>query len=124
MKTNIYTFIITVLALTSCKNDILYLDNLEEAIILKQNDSIIQLEEKDFPKKTKKLRPVARSYEYIDVNTELRQLDGIDFFIQSSEFNYGNNTLETMGKGKELKVSSFSQTNDKQKFRLKFMPGI
>lgn len=133
MKKKIYlltTFVIAMIFIfTSCSNDDMFNEELEtglRASISKidslENDSIMELNEEDFPKVPKKKKAQGYYGEYVDIWSELYQLNGIDFFIQSTGFNYGNNTFETTGKGRELKLASFSQTNSKQKFRMKFLP--
>lgn len=83
------------------------------------NDSIIQLNEKDFPKhNTVKKRLMASD----NIWQDLYQLNGIEFFIQSKDTYFGKNTIETYGKGKELKLSAYSPSNPAQLFYIKFLP--
>ncbi len=92
----------------------------QDTLILKSEesliDSIIQLNEEDFPKKEVKIRSLGVSM------STLYELNGIEFYIQGVNNNYGKNTLETTGKGRELKLSSLNWGNSAQLFRLRFLP--
>lgn len=127
-KIVIFTIITSIcIAFGSCSQDDIVndVDNSLEALKTKssvidiENDTILELDEDSFPKIE---RVKARSTGYVDIWSELYQLNGIDFFIQSTGYNYGINTLETTGKGKELKLSALNYSNNKQKFRMKFLP--
>lgn len=128
MKTkSLLLFIFVAMLLSSCTSEDDFINNIDESAselkssVSIENDSIIQLNEEDFPKITK-VQTKSLSVDDVDIWSELYQLNGIDFFIQSVGFNYGKNTLETAGKGKELKLASYSESNSKQKFRMKFLP--
>lgn len=124
--------IVNFLLLVSCSDRQQFLteddtiNNFEKGVFI--NDSIdnliIELNEEDFPKRPEiSLKTRSWDYddefiEYVDIKEELSQLQGIHFFIQSVDYNYGNNTWETNGKGKELKLSPFNQKNQSQKFYL------
>ena len=81
------------------------------------NDSIIQLNEEDFPD-----APQIKPLSYGELNTMLSQLNEVPIQIQSTQYNMGKNTLEFVEPGKELKFSSFSKGNKKQMFFIKILP--
>lgn len=81
------------------------------------NDSIIQLNEEDFPD-----APQIKPLSYGELNTMLSQLNEVPIQIQSTQYNMGKNTLEFVEPGKELKFSSFSKGNKKQMFYIKILP--
>ena len=122
-KKTLFFFCVSQLVITSCQNDevIGELMNTKEEMCTRSlcvNDStIVELNPADFPEIEKKK---ARGGD--NVWEELYQLNGIEFFIQSKDVYFNNNTLETQGAGKELKLSKFSADNDAQKFYLRFLP--
>ena len=122
-KKTLFFFCVSQLVITSCQNDevIGELMNTKEEMCTRSlcvNDStIVELNPTDFPEIEKKK---ARGGD--NVWEELYQLNGIEFFIQSKDVYFNNNTLETQGAGKELKLSKFSADNDAQKFYLRFLP--
>lgn len=122
-KKILFFFLVSPLVMTSCQNNEVMdeLVNAKEVMCtrnLSVNDStIVELNPTDFPEVEKK-----RSRGGDNVWEELYQLNGIEFFIQSKDAYFKNNTLETQGAGKELKLSQFSVDNDAQKFYLRFLP--
>lgn len=122
-KKTLLFFCVSQLVITSCQNEevIGELMNTKEEMCTRSlcvNDStIVELNPTDFPEIEKKK---ARGGD--NVWEELYQLNGIEFFIQSKDVYFNNNTLETQGAGKELKLSKFSADNDAQKFYLRFLP--
>lgn len=82
-------------------------------------DSIIQLDSTKFPKKAKNLKSLSSP---VDIFSELYQLNGINFYIQTKDANFGNNTLQSQGKGKEVKLAPFSSSDRNQLFHLRFLP--
>jgi len=113
------------LALVSCQSDELIdtLESMEGGRIepinasLANDSIIVELNPDDFPK-IEKVKTRGSDYLW----EELYQLNGIEFFIQSKNTYFGKNTLETQGKGAEMKLSAHSITNKAQMFYLKFLP--
>lgn len=122
-KISLLIFMTSSLAIISCQNDEIIggIEDAKEVIqtrSLSVNDStILELNPTDFPKIEKNKE---RGGDYLW--DELYQLNGIEFFIQSKDSYFGNNTLETQGAGKELKLSQFSIMNTAQMFYLRFLP--
>ncbi|MET3115614.1 hypothetical protein AAKU52_003365 [Pedobacter sp. CG_S7] len=128
MKRSIY-LIAFILFLFSCKKDATLQENATLADLavsaksmlttLRQpGDTIIQLDSTKFPKKPKNLKSLASG----DIYTDLYELNGINFFIQSKDAFQGNNTLQSQGKGQEVLLAPYSSTNANQLFRLRFLP--
>lgn len=111
--------------LSSCTEDSVLENNFSESgrdlesasRSLSLTDSIVQLKEEDFPKVNK-----VRQYSFDDVYNMMHQLDGVPIQIQSTQFNMGNNTLEFVSPGKELKLASFSKGKSNQLFYIKILP--
>jgi len=83
------------------------------------NDSIIPLNPEDFPDIDIENNALSTQ---TSVFSDLYQLDGIEFFIKSKYSYFGNNTLQSTGKGNEVVLASYSTTNDTQLFYLQFLP--
>lgn len=81
------------------------------------NDTIVPLDSADFPEK-----PNRQQLAYEDVFSNLYQLNGIDFFIQSKDSYFGKNSFQSQGKGQEVVLAPYSATNAAQLFHLKFYP--
>lgn len=81
-------------------------------------DSIVQLDSTKFPKKQKKKARLLTQ----DVFSNLYQLNGIDFFIQTKDSFFGNNTFQSQGKGQEIVLAPYNASNTAQLFRLQFLP--
>lgn len=105
----------------SCSNDNHLLDSpntsTTEKVLSIETDSIIELNQSDFPKAG---NFETRSLIDSEIRNELTQLNGMYFSIQSVNYGFGNNTLEYVDKGKELKLSPYSSSNNKQKFYFEF----
>lgn len=127
MKKHIFfTSCLAALALSSCSED-----SMIETLVSKSdtkvtelasrtislNDSIIQLNEEDFPD-----APQIMPLSYGELNTMLSQLNEVPIQIQSTQYNMGKNTLEFVEPGKELTFSSFSKGYNKQLFYIKILP--
>lgn len=82
------------------------------------NDSIIQLNPEDFPDIIIENNAFGTQTSFSDLN----QLEGVEFFIKSKNSYFGNNTLQSTGKGNEIVLASYSTTNDAQLFYLEFLP--
>ncbi|MFT3903647.1 MAG: hypothetical protein QM727_10750 [Niabella sp.] len=91
--------------------------SLKEPIQAKIPDStIIPLDETKFPKKNKKVSLMSYS------SSELNQLEGLEFYIQSKDSYYGKNSFKTKGLGKEITLEPFSSGNKAELFYLKILP--
>ena len=125
-KHYLFASCLAALALSSCSEDSM-IENLASNSETKTtelasrsiplNDSIIQLNEEDFPD-VPQITPLS----YGELNTMLSQLNEVPIQIQSTQYNMGKNTLEFVEPGKELKFSSFSKGNNKQMFYIKILP--
>lgn len=120
---NLIMFVILSLALVSCANDQTINETVDGNELVKTrslsptDSTILELNRADFPEiERKKTKAGENLWE------ELYQLNGIEFFIQSKDSYFGNNTLETQGVGKELKLAPFSNKNTAQMFYLRFLP--
>lgn len=83
------------------------------------NDSIIPLNPKDFPDLKNENNALATQ---TSIFSDLYQLEGIEFFIKSKNSYFGKNTLQSTGKGREVILASYSETNNAQLFYLRFLP--
>lgn len=128
MKKIFYLFAFSVL-LFSCKKDstvqgsnagksLSALSKDQLTAIHAPGDSIVQLDSTKFPKKPKTVQRLATT----DIFSELYQLNGMNFYIQTKDTYFGKNTLQTQGKGKEVILAPYSSTNGNQLFYLRFLP--
>lgn len=132
MKKNLICVLALVLTLFACQKNVdLSSENqkeLSEEMIAKvvdetkafshiAFDTIVPLNEKDFPERRSKKRSSMDSY-----SSELNQLEGWQFYIQSKNPYNSNNTFVTTGKGLEVKLAPYSATNAAQLFYLKILP--
>ncbi len=127
MKKIFYSMVLAC-ALFSCKKE----SNLQKAAVepetqssLKKmtslhlaGDTIFQLDSTKFPKKPKKAAKLLTQ----DVFSDLYQLNGIDFFIQTKDSYFGKNTFQSQGRGQEVVLAPYNATNNAQLFRLQFLP--
>ncbi|AQX50873.1 hypothetical protein [Elizabethkingia anophelis] len=125
MKKALFFFFLSALLLSCSRKDIdlmkpsKAIDNLDAQTLASVNDSIVQLDSTQFPKKKKNL---ARRYDYPDVYTYLYDLNGMEFYIQAKDNSSGRNTLQTNGQGRELTLQPYAQNNTAQLFYFRFLP--
>jgi hypothetical protein len=126
MKKYLYYVLVT-LALFSCKKELsepnkaevlASITNDKLTNVTLSNDSIIALDSTKFPKKPRTLKSLA----YGDLYSDLYELNGINFFIQTKDSYQSKNTLQSQGKGKEVILAPYSSTNGNQLFYLRFLP--
>lgn len=129
MKKVLYLILLTIVVL-SCKKDADLQENAKVAGVSASaksmlsstlrlpGDTIFQLDSTKFPKKQRKLRSLAAG----DVYSDLYQLNGLNFYIQTKDSYFGKNTLQSQGKGKEIILAPYSSTNANQLFHLRFLP--
>jgi hypothetical protein len=128
MKKLLYLFAIAVITFSCKKDKTLQEDAIDAEISMSTKtklapehlpgDSIIQLDSTKFPKRPKDLNRVAAA----DIFSDLYQLNGMNFFIQTKDSYFGKNSLQSQGKGKEVILAPFSSSNGNQLFYLRFLP--
>lgn len=111
MKRVLYLSILLSFALLACSEaDSLYPDSDmysdSKPVQRPENEFIVPLDSTQFVKAPLKSRGMP-----VDLGTELYQLNGIDFFIQSKDSYFGKNTFQSYGRGQEVKLETFSSTN-------------
>jgi hypothetical protein len=128
MKKFFYLILLSIL-IFSCERDAIIQENISGSDIdasiksmkVKFNlpgDTIIQLDSTKFPKKPNNLRSLASG----DTYSDLYELNGINFFIQTKDTYFSKNTFQSQGKGQEVILAPYSSTNPNQLFYLKFLP--
>tara|TARA_Y100001963_G_scaffold157642_1_gene254428 strand:- start:1209 stop:2507 length:1299 start_codon:yes stop_codon:yes gene_type:complete len=81
-------------------------------------DSIIPLNEEDFPKIAENSQAMVASSTW----DELYQLDGVKFFLRTQDSYLGKNSLQTHGPGAEITFEPNSDSSPAQLFYLEFLP--
>lgn len=113
-----------VAVLFSCQKELELREEVEETLKTaaktgNPNDYIVALDPAKFPKQEKVSKRILSPD---DPSESLEQLDGIEFFIQSKDSYFGKNTLQTYGKGQEIKLMPYSPSDQNQLFYLRFLP--
>lgn len=84
-----------------------------------ENDSIVPIDSSKIPKKKPGGISILGTPE---LDAELYELNGINFYIQTKDAFFGNNTFQSQGKGKEIVLKPYSANNNNQLFYLRFLP--
>lgn len=122
MKNAVILMFLATLLFSCSKDDELDSEssNSEEVYLTSQidKDSIIPLNPKDFPSVKKNNLQASQASTF----SNLYELEGLEFYLQSKNSYLGNNTLQTNGKGQEVELTSYSSSNQAQLFYLQFLP--
>lgn len=127
LRSSLLLTVLSLIFVASCSNENIELEKIAvstaalKSTLNVDNDTIIELREEDFPKNERK-KTKSLPGDYVDIQSELSQLKGLDFFVQTSNYNYGKNTWTTNGKGSEITLGNLDYSNIRQKFRLRFLP--